>query len=506
MTKTLTVFPDTNLFLQCKPLRELDWRLIGHQGDVNVIITRPVQAELDALKAKGNTRQASRSRTASALLAELLDAPEDGLVLRQDPTVRLRMALDLRHDPAATDRLNYDSKDDQLVGIALAFHKANTEEPVALVTYDNGPLFSARSVQLPFKKIPEEWLLPPELDDGAKREAALKKELERLQNSEPKFEIRLEGATEKGYEFNYELFQPLSPEESETLLAEVFERYPEATEFGPKEPYEKTVNRHGPAIALHLYGEEKEVFTPATAEQIENYKKRYAEWKDACRGYLQDIHKDLNKRLTWPSLIPLIANNGSRPADDALIEIEAKGSFAIARPSDKCDEDQSDNEASGQSTFPRPPIAPKGHLQRVRPPSPFSLSAGLAAGQILSPSRDHLDRVLSSLHSTPTPKDPNAFYWQAGLKREFPVSKISLKCEQWRHARKEEAFTVGLRFRQELGIHAGSLIVSVHAANLSSPAKKTWPVKIVVEATSPLAEVKRQVEELSKPDTRFRLN
>lgn len=498
MTSKLTVFPDTNLFLQCKPLEELDWNLIGHADDVDVLITRPVQSELDALKANGNTRQASRSRTASSLLAQLLHAPEDGLVLRRQPTVRLKIALGLRPDPSVTEQLNYDHKDDQLVGIALGFQKSNPQESVSLVTYDNGPMFSARSVGLPFKQLPEEWLLPPELNDAAKREAALRKELERLQNSEPKFEIRLENATERAYELTYKIFEPLSAGEEEKLLGMVFERNPEATDFGPKEPSETVIVQN--VLAKAINGEIKEAFTPATTEQIETYKTRYVEWREKCRSFLRDVHDQLNKRLPLPTIMPLIKNIGSRPADDALVELCAEGNFKIARiNTDKNVDDLEKDETDTLLAFPRPPIAPQGVRKRIKSRSLFtdSVDASIRHQRFLE--------TIPSFRSGPATKDPNAFYWQRGLRDEVPVTKLSLTCEQWRHAREAEDFTVGLRFQQELGIHCGRLTVSVHAANLSNPATKSWSVKISVLNTSPLEEVEKLILELSTPTSTIQL-
>ncbi|MDD2691462.1 MAG: PIN domain-containing protein [Simplicispira sp.] len=503
MPDILSVFPDTNLFLQCKPLRELDWMLLGHEGDIELLITRPVQTELDSLKAKGNSRQASRSRSAAALISELLDAPEEGLVLKQRPTVRLRMARAMRPDPDAGNELNYDSQDDQLVGIALAFYKANAGSSTLLLTYDHGPMFSAREMSLPFKKIPDEWLLPPEPDDASRREGALKSELERYQKSEPKFEVGLLDASTRGLELSFTIYSALSEEQIAALLAIVFSRYPEATDFGPSEPWESVVEQRGPMASL--FGKETEVFTPSSAEEIERYKRRYSEWKEDCRGYLRAIHMALNKRLEWPTITTRISNVGSRPAIDALIELEAKGPIRIVRPCQREDDEDSDELKSREAPkFPQPPLAPSGHRRRIKPASPFAFGGMSDPVTWLSPTRGHFDTV-PPLRNFSTSRDPNLFYWKDGT-QGAPLSYLSLECEQWRHAREPEDFTAGIRFPRETGVHSGSFMVTVHASNLTNPIRKTFPVCIAVAETPPSAEVERQIEELSAARPRLRLS
>ena len=67
MTRTLTLFPDTNLFLQGKDLREIDWVSLGDFDVIDLVVTRPIQSEIDKLKGKGSGRVSGRARAASSL-------------------------------------------------------------------------------------------------------------------------------------------------------------------------------------------------------------------------------------------------------------------------------------------------------------------------------------------------------------------------------------------------------------------------------------------------------
>ena len=46
----LYLFADTNLFLQCKVLQEIDWSQLGTFHHIEVVVCRTVQLEIDALK------------------------------------------------------------------------------------------------------------------------------------------------------------------------------------------------------------------------------------------------------------------------------------------------------------------------------------------------------------------------------------------------------------------------------------------------------------------------
>ena len=52
-TSTLYYFVDTNLFIQCHPLQQLDWSPWQGFEEVRLIVSSPVQHEIDRLKTRG---------------------------------------------------------------------------------------------------------------------------------------------------------------------------------------------------------------------------------------------------------------------------------------------------------------------------------------------------------------------------------------------------------------------------------------------------------------------
>jgi len=54
--QVLHLFPETNVFIQCRPLDELDWSAWAGFYEVHLVVCRPVQREIDNQKNRGNDR------------------------------------------------------------------------------------------------------------------------------------------------------------------------------------------------------------------------------------------------------------------------------------------------------------------------------------------------------------------------------------------------------------------------------------------------------------------
>ena len=88
--KGLVLFPDTNLFVQCRALAELPWRHLGDYDEVRLILSRPTLDEIDAHKKGGNGRLASRARSVNSMIRPLALGQQQAITIRSDrPTVRL---------------------------------------------------------------------------------------------------------------------------------------------------------------------------------------------------------------------------------------------------------------------------------------------------------------------------------------------------------------------------------------------------------------------------------
>lgn len=170
MTRIVYLFPDTNVLVQCLPLDQLDWSAWREFDEVHLIITRPVQAEIDDQKNKGRERLARRARKASTLLREILLGGHGCYVIRRaDPLVKLLIKSTVRPSRDLADILDYARLDDQLVGTAHNFAQQNPGLDVRVLTHDTGPMASAQAAGVRIAPVPDDWLLSPEASEADKK-------------------------------------------------------------------------------------------------------------------------------------------------------------------------------------------------------------------------------------------------------------------------------------------------------------------------------------------------
>jgi hypothetical protein len=473
----LYLFADTNVFLQCKPVQELKWDAFGTWERIELVITRPVQTEIDALKDGGNARRSARARLASALIDELLETEGSRMELRAQPPVHLTLRHDLRRDESASDVLDYAERDDQLVGTALKFLRSQPDGAVRLLTNDTGPKASAKAVGLEYVAIPLDWLIAPELDETERQLNRLRAENERLRGQEPAVELEALPPFHVKVESALQVYRPLAASESDALLAELTTRFPLATDFGPTQAQERVLDTPGMSTLL---AQRKERFEPASAEQIAEYKAEYEKWTESCRTLLIGLPKMLNRQTVWPRLTVRIKNAGTRPAEAALVTLTVTGKLYLMPPRRQNDE-ADEKKADGPMPLPRAPAAPKGTWRRV---DLFSNLPSAAMRDVFAgASYLGLDTVRPVLPYMPEPRDPNDFYFKQG-RRGRPAQVISYECAQWRHAGAPEDFEIDVLCPAKPGKHGGLITVTVQAANLSEPAELRLPVSIQVQEVS----------------------
>lgn len=463
---TLYIFPDTNVFIHSKPLADVDWAVFGAWDRIEVLLTRPVQKEIDDLKGRGNSRRASRARSVSSTIRNLLKASDGKQQLRERPDVLLCLRHDLRREEPVPDGLDYSERDDQLVGIALAFQRANPRAAVKLLTHDTGPMASAKAGGLDFVETPESWLLAPEKDEAEKREKELRAELARYRNSEPIFALNPLPDGVATLESSVIAYRPLSSQEVKSLVANLKGRFPLASDFGALEA------KVGKKRDSDLFGVLRpfDVFEPASTKEIDDYRNGYVEWESQCTEILSKLHSALHRCIDWPCLTVRITNVGSRPATDALVVVQTEGKLALRPLSNRKDGEQLDR---GRPRLPAPPTVPRGRWKRVTPFEEvsrfldFSRIAGLG---------DINERLpVSSL----VRRDPNGLYFKQGGPGRLG-QHIEYECAQWRHQQPAEFIEVEVVCAVEPGPYAGCIRMEVHAANITIPVVTEVPVRIVV--------------------------
>lgn len=488
MGTILFLFPDTNMFIQCKPLNELDWSVWGDFDEINLLISRPVQAEFDSQKSKGTGRLAKRARTASSLFREAILSESDFVEIRsQNPAVRLHLRQDLKADPSLAERLSYDLPDDQLVGIAAFFEKNNSDLDVRILTYDTGPMASAKMVGVAFEEIPSSWLLAPEADQIEKRANILQAELDRYKKLEPSFGIDFDG---DGIASEITFYSPLEDAQVLVLMNRIRENFPEATDFGPSERQERE------SKDSFAFFQTREVFTPAEAKEIVKYKEeRYPAWLDECESLLRGIHGELARRVAWPGFSIRLRNIGSRPAEDALITFSARGGFRIL-PKRLENDDES---IAKELKFSRPPSVPRGSWSKQNPLAALSSLAAMQAFPTMIDSRPFSNHSLLS-----GKRDSDGFYWKPS-RPNFPSQEISLECELWRHQTSDETFDFTIHVELAPAVVTGVVDVVIHASNMTDTFVDRIPVNIKIIQADPIERANEMVQQLVDGNSSLKL-
>ena len=480
MTKPiLHLFPDTNLFVQCRPLHELDWSELGDFSEIHLIVCRPVQREIDNQKNRGNDRVAQRARRTYPLFRKIIIGETGYELVNDDPPVKIFIESSSLPDEELSNTLDYGKPDDEVVGCCSQYWRKNPCLDVRLLTHDTGPMMSAKTVGLPFIPINDDWLIPPEHNKSEREIARLESELSKLKRAEPAFQVGYlneQGMEITSLECTYKVYEPLNFSEISDLVEILEERFPIAREF----------NRHGPKPYDPF---RRYKLVPPTQASILKYESEdYPRWLDACESFLQNLHEALQQRELLHFTFTA-KNSGIQPAQDALVVVCAKGNFKI-QPPEYIDENE-EGESESELYLPEPPRAPRSKwIER-----PLTLS-DLTAYNSLTISNNKLFEMPDvSLLSSNRRRDPNMFYYKPH-RYEVPVECFSLECEQWRHAIPAEWFQGIVVVPEGETQIKGALEFSIHAKNLSEPTRKLIPVKIDVEQVSTTTFAQQLVDEM----------
>ena len=429
---TLCLFADTNLFLHYKSLDQVDWSTLGDFDHIEVVVCPPVQREIDALKGGRERRRSERARKAASTFLEIAQhGPEQQRTASPHVVLDLYVTSQPKQDLA--DKLDYTQNDDRIIGHLAQFREDNPSADAHLLTRDSGPVLKARNLGIPYKIIPDDWLLPPEPDDKDREIQQLTRQLEELQSQEPEFHFscgQQSGAQRRHVEITYEAFQPLTSIERDQLLELLQNRYPPTV-----------VNRNW-----------------TSARAISEYEERnYPAWISACQKYMDHVHH-IVQLDQCPELTVTIQNMGSRPATNALVEIRASDNFRLTTPT------------AVLRDFGLMPV-----MERPKPPAQPQPKADLSA--ILDGLASRSKLVLPNLDFPTRFRSQEDFQYTTEPKLEIEPS-ISFTCGLWRHSLGPKEFSVRLVPNSFDSPITGEIICTVHADNLTIPATFKLVVKL----------------------------
>lgn len=477
MSKKLYLFPDTNIFLQCMPLAQVNFSEITSCDEICVIITRPIQQEIDRQKGQGNSRLSKKAKAAASLFSTVVDSPNMTLVIRKSlPHVSLTMDLSLRPSDKLSEQLDYQEADDRFVGIAAGYCAADKDSEVAIITNDSGPRFSAIKHNITCYKVPSSWILAAETDEKDKQIKLLETRVRQLSQSMPEFNIKV--ADDEQFEAILPYYTALSEGEISKLLCQLTDAFPLVTDFSK----EQSSSRSLTSIEKTLKAINQQKYVPVSADEIALYRdKHYPEWRKQCEEILSICHENLNSKAIKLPLSFLLQNIGYAIAERAVVTFTAKGSFFLCGNNWKIREILS--EIKGLN-LPSAPIAPKGEWR-----STWSGAEEMVFARGMPDMKlNHYDSLLPPI---PTARDKNSFYYKK--MSDLPVQAVSLECEEWRHQIEEENFSLFAYIPNKPQEITGAIEVRVDANNLLNPIIKVFKLKVTIEAQSAFSVVMKMM-------------
>jgi len=237
---------------------------------------------------------------------------------------------------------------------------------------------------------------------------------------------------------------------------------------------------------------------PVTPEDVARYHKRYDEWTQDCRAKLGGLDKVLQLRQARPEISFVIENEGSRPAEDALLVAGVEGPFWIGLPKTKGDKGSDPSPYDLGIALAAPPKAPQPQVIERNDVNVGDMIQRLSASGL------DVDMLSPRVYRPPEPRDPNACYLKAGS-RGRPLKRLEYECAQWRHGHRSKTFDFELWFHVDPGIHSGVINISVHAANLTQAVTMRLPVAITVSPMSCLTYATAMVNATKDAPKSYRL-
>ena len=400
--------------------------------------------------------------------------------------------------PELQDRLDYNKPDDEIIGCLHRFQRDNPDKDIRLLTHDGGPMMAAKSVDLSFVPIDDDWVLAPENSQREREVARLRDRIAQLEKAEP--QIQLSCVDERGEKLqllkvDHLVYSRLTEDDVAALLSLLRDRFPPAEDFGSRE---RKVRRVLGVVAKALGA--MEIYTPAPDEAIANYlNEDYPQWIEKCEDIFVALHETLQKEKLKLVLSFVATNFGTRPAKDVLVQIETKGAVKVCVP---FEDDEKDNEEATLTSLrlPSPPRPPCGQW-KLAPSSLDILSgntpniASALSGGLLFPQSIPGPELAFPVGPLDSRRDPNVFYYKPSRPRD-PVESFGFECEQWRHGTDEEYFEVQVSADLAEDNIRGAVECSIHAENLSAPLKLVIPVRITVKRVSVRNRAEQLIEDL----------
>ncbi len=475
----LVLFPDTNVFLQCKKLNELSWEAFSDTDRIDLLVGAPIQDEIDLLKHDGNHRRARRARDANGLFRDMLNDPSGTVVVRENgPRVTLGFAPALTADHETPPTLDMTRQDDRLIDEVLQFRLR--DQSAQILSDDTGMLLRCRRHGVPCFRIDAAWLLPAETDDRHREIQSLKSKLQRFEQTEPKFELSIksaEGVTIRELSSVVPAYDELAPDDITRLVGEIVARHPKATDLGTSPPKRSGYDSAFDSIVASLHE-----WRAPSQQEIQEYPIKYDSWVEAVKHQLGRLSFLLNVSTRITPLCLEILNSGYCPADEVLVRITAHAGVKMWVSTDGKSPNfiRSLGKLKTKAEFEPPPRPPKGSyvlsgLGRINSWPDFAPSH-------LGPSGENVRLPHRQLIPSVANRDRHSFYRED--EESGPRSSCTFSQIEFRHQHGSQLFRIWLLVPPSVSPRKSHIHCSISARNLKKPVHCRMPLAFTYEPRS----------------------
>ncbi len=315
----LYCFLDTNIFIQCQEIRDIDWKAELGASEICLVIAPVVFEELDVFKDNHkNRRKRDRARRSIELVESILDSPHR---LVRDG-VFLDIAPDLYRMEFGAYNLSPEYNDDRLVASAIGWSHQHSDDDLILVSHDSGPRMKARQRELQVKKLSEKYRLPDQLDPRDKEIRELKSKLAQIENAQPKLQLGFRDSMGKLVNFLH-----ASNDFSQALISDAELNAIIETKQGELQYVRQEQSIESDRLSSLAVFASLSKFV--TNSQIDEYYRQLEVYLEGYRDYLLDEslasifpHRSIEVHL-------VLQNAGSTPAQNVEVRLDVQGCSEI---------------------------------------------------------------------------------------------------------------------------------------------------------------------------------
>lgn len=455
------IFLDTNLFQQCRDLKELPWKEITKENDLLLLVPKTVEDEIDRQKAEGNTRRGKRARKTSAFFREIVLSDDPSFVLKEtDPRIIISFPDISPADTIPVEGLDLTRPDDSIISEIYNYKRINPDKTVILLTHDSYPMRMCKKLNIAFKVIPDSWLLPPEPDAKDKKIAELEGRIKTLENDTPIIssvmycnDEPVNSITITAYKFN-----KLQHSHIEELVHKAMLKYPMRSDFSVEKPTNSL-----PHLLSSIYSLQE-----PSPESISKYTKdQYPSWVETVRKFFEELATNLELCRRHTKAVIAVSNEGSVPAENVIVELTCQSGLQLRYLTKEAKTEQ-----LKKIRLPTPPRPPEAKIinfaEQLR-----QMTMGHQG--ILGQNHSHLASVFQR-----EAHDKHAFYFKPHRPPRYSNDWM-YECDEFRHQVEPENFNLTLFVPPELTTQKASLHCRITAKNLPSPSTLIIPVKIAYE-------------------------